>query len=157
MVMRKIKKLLGIVWMLIGPLFFILLVISAFKNIQQGGQGDISNPVPWIIIIAVSAPISIGLTIFGWYSWKGEYDSVLWKYNSTILQWVNLKLANGNCKITAFILISCCKSFRFDFYFWLLTFEFFSRISGIKFYGIVFGNDCVNKLPDSACIAIICR
>lgn len=72
--MQKIKRLLGIFWMLLGPLIFILLVYSAFQNIQQGGQGDISNPVPWIIIITISIPISIGLTIFGWYSWKGEYD-----------------------------------------------------------------------------------
>ena len=77
MAMQKIKRLLGIIWMLIGPLFFILLVVSAFQNIQKGGQGDISNPVPWIIIIAVSAPIAIGLTIFGWYSWKGEYDNTI--------------------------------------------------------------------------------
>lgn len=75
--MKKIKRVLGLLWMIIGPIFFILLVISAFQNIQQDGSGDISNPVPWIIIITVSAPIAIGLTIFGWYSWKGEYDNVI--------------------------------------------------------------------------------
>lgn len=72
--MQKIKRLLGIFWMLLGPLFFILLVYSAFQNIQQGGEGDINNPVPWIIIITISIPIAVGLTIFGWYSWNGEYD-----------------------------------------------------------------------------------
>ena len=75
--MKKIKRVLGLLWMIIGPIFFILLVISAFQNIQENGSGDISNPVPWIIILTVSAPIAIGLTIFGWYSWKGEYDNVI--------------------------------------------------------------------------------
>jgi hypothetical protein len=60
--------------MLVGPVAFVLLIISAVKNINSSNQGDISNPIPWIIIISVFAPIAIGLTIFGWYSWKGEYD-----------------------------------------------------------------------------------
>jgi len=75
--MKKIKRVLGLLWMIIGPAFFILLLISAFENIQHDGRGDISNPVPWIIILTVSAPIAVGLTIFGWYSWKGEYDEVV--------------------------------------------------------------------------------
>jgi hypothetical protein len=72
--MNQIKRYLGVVWMLAGPVSFILLVISAIQNINVAGTGDISNPVPWIIIIAIFAPIAIGLSIFGWYSWKGEYD-----------------------------------------------------------------------------------
>ena len=72
--MNKLKKFLGILWMLIGPVAFVLLVISAVKNINSSNQGDISNPIPWIIIISIFAPIAVGLTIFGWYSWKGEYD-----------------------------------------------------------------------------------
>lgn len=62
--------------MLTGPVFFIGLIYSALKNINSGGQGDISNPVPWIIIITISIPITIGLVIFGWYSWKGEFDEI---------------------------------------------------------------------------------
>ncbi len=60
--------------MLIGPLVFIMLIISAFQNINSSVKGDISNPVPWIIIITIFAPIAFGLSIFGWYSWKGEYN-----------------------------------------------------------------------------------
>jgi hypothetical protein len=73
--MNQLKKFLGIIWMLIGPLLFILLVWSAITNINAKGSGDISNPVPWIIIIFIFAPIAVGLSIFGWYSWKGEYNS----------------------------------------------------------------------------------
>ena len=72
--MNQVKRFLGLLWVLIGPIVFILLVISAIQNINSSGKGDISNPIPWIIILAIFAPIAIGLTIFGWYSWKGEYD-----------------------------------------------------------------------------------
>ena len=73
--MDKLKQFLGILWMLVGPVAFVLLIISAVKNINSSNPGDISNPIPWIIIISIFAPIAIGLTIFGWYSWKGEYDN----------------------------------------------------------------------------------
>jgi Zn-dependent protease with chaperone function len=72
--MNQLKRFLGILWMLIGPTVFVLLIISAVQNINSSGKGDISNPIPWIIILAIFAPIAIGLTIFGWYSWKGEYN-----------------------------------------------------------------------------------
>ena len=74
--MKQIKRFLGIVWMLIGPVFLFTLLFSAFKNINASGQGDISNPVPWIIIITISIPIATGLVVFGWYSWKGEFDEI---------------------------------------------------------------------------------
>lgn len=72
--MNGLRKLLGLVWMLLGPGAIALLLYAAFKNINSTAKGDISNPVPWIIIIAVFTPIAIGLMIFGWYSWQGEYD-----------------------------------------------------------------------------------
>jgi hypothetical protein len=72
--MNQVKRYLGILWMLTGPVIFILLVFSAVKNINSTVKGDISNPIPWIIILAIFAPIAVGLTIFGWYCWKGEYD-----------------------------------------------------------------------------------
>ena len=61
--------------MALGPAAVVLLVYAAFKNINSAGNGDITNPVPWIIVIAIFTPIAIGLVIFGWYSWKGEYDN----------------------------------------------------------------------------------
>jgi fatty acid desaturase len=72
--MNKIKRYLGIVWMLAGPVVFFMLVASAIKNIYSDLKGDISNPVPWIIIIVIFIPVAIGLVVFGWYSWKGDYD-----------------------------------------------------------------------------------
>jgi hypothetical protein len=74
--MDNIKRFLGIIWMLTGPVLFIMLLISALNNINSNTKGDISNPVPWIIILAIFLPIAIGLSIFGWYAFKGDYRSM---------------------------------------------------------------------------------
>ncbi len=62
--------------MVLGPIAIAILVWGAANNINPLGTGDINKPLPWIIIIAIFTPIAIGLTIFGWYAWKGEYDRV---------------------------------------------------------------------------------
>ena len=72
--MEKVKRFLGLLWMLIGPVIIFLLITSALENIDPSRDGDINKPVPWIIIISIFTPIAIGLVIFGWYAWKGEYD-----------------------------------------------------------------------------------
>ena len=74
--MDKLKRYLGIIWMLIGPVIFIMLVISAVNNINGHAKGDISNPIPWLIILGIFLPIAIGLTIFGYYALKGNYDKM---------------------------------------------------------------------------------
>jgi fatty acid desaturase len=71
--MSNLKKYLGLVWMIIGPVAIAILVYGAIINIRVGGKGDINQPLPWIIIIAIFTPIAIGLTVFGWYAWRGEY------------------------------------------------------------------------------------
>ncbi|HEX6335190.1 MAG TPA: hypothetical protein VFZ78_13245 [Flavisolibacter sp.] len=72
--MNKVKRLLGLLWMVLGPVTIAVLVGGAVQNIDLKGTSDISRPLPWIIIIAIFTPVAIGLTIFGWYAWKGEYD-----------------------------------------------------------------------------------
>ena len=72
--MNSIKRLLGLLWMLVGIASIVILIIGAMENIDLHGTADINKPVPWVIIIAVFTPIAIGLMIFGWYAWKGEYD-----------------------------------------------------------------------------------
>ncbi|RZK46068.1 MAG: hypothetical protein EOO94_03385 [Pedobacter sp.] len=74
--MKQLKRYLGIVWMLIGPAIIFVLIRSAVSNISSGGNGDINKPVPWIIVISIFTPIAIGLVIFGWYAWKGEFDEI---------------------------------------------------------------------------------
>lgn len=72
--MRMIKKLVGLVCMITGPVMIVVLLVSAVKNIDLSGTLDINKPVPWVIIITIFTPIAVGLVIFGWYAWKGEYD-----------------------------------------------------------------------------------
>jgi purine-cytosine permease-like protein len=72
--MNKLKRYAGVVWIIAGPLIFILLIMAAWYNIDSTGTKDINKPIPWIIIIGIFSPIVIGLVIFGWYALKGEYD-----------------------------------------------------------------------------------
>lgn len=71
--MDQLKRIMGVVWMLVAPVVIYFLVMGALRNIG-GGMNDINKPVPWIIIIAVFTPITAGLFIFGYYAFKGEYD-----------------------------------------------------------------------------------
>jgi fatty acid desaturase len=72
--MDQLKRILGLVWIIIAIAAIAALLIGAVYNIDVNGTTDISKPVPWIIIIGIFTPISIGLIVFGWYAWKGEYD-----------------------------------------------------------------------------------
>ena len=73
--MHTLKKIMGIVLMLLAPIVIYFLLSGAFHNIGYGSK-DINKPVPWIIIITIFTPIAIGLMIFGYYSFKGEYDNL---------------------------------------------------------------------------------
>lgn len=72
--MNSIKKILGIIWLLLAPIVIYFLVSGAIAHIDTAGKKDINNPVIWIIIILIFTPIAIGLMIFGWYAIKGEYE-----------------------------------------------------------------------------------
>jgi uncharacterized Tic20 family protein len=77
--MSAFKKLLGIFLLLLAPLLIYALIDGAINNIDTAGKKDINNPVIWIIIIAIFVPIAVGLMIFGWYAFRGEYDYVAQK------------------------------------------------------------------------------
>ena len=72
--MRSLKRILGLVWMVVGPVAICILLWGAISNIDTAGKADINKPLPWIIIIAIFTPIAIGLSIFGWYALKGDYN-----------------------------------------------------------------------------------
>jgi hypothetical protein len=74
--MNTIKKYLGIVWIIVAIAAIIFLVQSAIYNIQPDGKLDINKPMPWVIIIIIFMPIAVGLALFGWYAFKGEYDKI---------------------------------------------------------------------------------
>ena len=72
--MNAFKRYFGLLFLLLAPLVIYELVSGAIANIDTAGKKDINSPVIWIIIIAIFTPIAIGLVIFGWYAFRGEYD-----------------------------------------------------------------------------------
>jgi uncharacterized Tic20 family protein len=70
------KRYFGLLFLLIAPFVIYELVMGAINNIDAAGKKDINNPVIWIIIIAIFTPVAIGLVIFGWYAFRGEYDDL---------------------------------------------------------------------------------
>ena len=74
--MNFVKRYLGIILLILAPLVIYTLVDGAITHIDPDGKKDINNPVIWVIIIAIFTPIAIGLMIFGWYAFRGEYDKL---------------------------------------------------------------------------------
>lgn len=70
--MNAIKKYLGIVWMLLGPFGIYYLVKTAAAEIAK--KPVIDTEIQWAVFLIVFIPIAIGLVIFGYYAWKGEYE-----------------------------------------------------------------------------------
>ncbi len=74
--MNAFKKYFGLIFLLLAPLVIYELIAGAIANIDTAGKKDINNPVIWVIIIAIFTPIAIGLVIFGWYAFRGEFDEL---------------------------------------------------------------------------------
>ncbi|WP_343522551.1 DUF6814 family protein [Pedobacter sp.] len=74
--MNTLKKFLGLVWMVLGPLTMAFLFIQAIDKVGLT-HTDIERTntiLQWAIILFIFLPISLGLMIFGFYAWKGEYN-----------------------------------------------------------------------------------
>lgn len=71
--MNAIKRILGIVWFLMGPAVLGFLVYEAIKK-NALPTSTSNDMLQWGIIIGIFVPIAIGLMIFGFYSLKGAYD-----------------------------------------------------------------------------------
>jgi hypothetical protein len=67
---------MGLILIILSPVILYFLINGALVNIDVNGKKDINKPIPWIIIISIFTPISVGLGIFGYYAFKGEYDDV---------------------------------------------------------------------------------
>jgi hypothetical protein len=70
--MNKLKRILGYVWILIGPIIITYLCLTAFKEINNKPTAD--TIIQWSVFIFISLPVGAGLMLFGWYALKGEYD-----------------------------------------------------------------------------------
>ena len=72
--MNAFKRYFGLIFLFIAPFVIYELVSGAVQNIDTKKTALINSPVNWIVIIAIFIPIAIGLVIFGWYAFRGEYD-----------------------------------------------------------------------------------
>jgi hypothetical protein len=70
--MDKLKRILGIVWILLGPATLIFLVNEAWQKIQANPVHDVY--LPWMIIVIICIPIAIGMVLFGYFALLGEYS-----------------------------------------------------------------------------------
>ncbi|AEW02884.1 hypothetical protein A4D02_02535 [Niastella koreensis] len=70
--MNQLKKWLGIVWMLLGPVAIYYLIKTAAAEIAK--TPGINTIIQWAVFVIIFIPIAIGLVIFGYYALKGEYD-----------------------------------------------------------------------------------
>jgi NhaP-type Na+/H+ or K+/H+ antiporter len=72
--MNTLKKILGIVWMILAPVIICFLIYEAFVKIDLSKPAEKANTIlQWVIILLIFTPISIGLFIFGHYATKDEY------------------------------------------------------------------------------------
>lgn len=72
--MNQIKRYLGIIWMLLGPVAIYYLIKTAADEIAK--KPVIDTKIQWAVFVVVFIPIAIGMVIFGYYAFKGEYDQL---------------------------------------------------------------------------------
>ncbi len=70
--METLKRFAGLVWMALGPLSIAFLIRTAAAEIAK--KPVVDTMIQWGVFVVIFVPIAIGLVIFGWYAWKGEYD-----------------------------------------------------------------------------------
>jgi hypothetical protein len=70
--MNQLKRIAGIIWILLGPLAVYYLVKTAAAEIAK--KPVIDTKIQWIVFVVVFIPIAIGIIIFGYYALQGDYD-----------------------------------------------------------------------------------
>ncbi len=70
--MDTLRKIFGIAWMGLGPLAIFYLVNTAIREMEH--KPGLDTRIQWITFIIIFIPIAIGLSLFGYYAIKGEYD-----------------------------------------------------------------------------------
>lgn len=76
--MKNVRRIVGLVWLILAPVAVIFMFQQAFEKtgLAPEGVAKINTALQWGIILFIFIPVSIGLAIFGYYSLKGEYDTL---------------------------------------------------------------------------------
>jgi len=70
--MNAVKKYAGIIWMALAIVSYLFLIYTSYNQIHAKPTTD--TIVQWVIFDVIFLPINIGLLIFGWLAFKGDYD-----------------------------------------------------------------------------------
>ncbi|MFN3664837.1 MAG: DUF6814 family protein [Sediminibacterium sp.] len=73
--MKQIKRIAGIIWILLGPVAVFFMIKTAANEIAAKPSTD--TWIQWGVFVVVFLPIAFGLSLFGYYALKGEYDTEL--------------------------------------------------------------------------------
>jgi MFS family permease len=73
------KRFTGLIWMALSVFVFVYLCYRADLEISlaiASGKADevLNQRMFWWIILPIFTPIMVGLGLFGWYAWRGEYE-----------------------------------------------------------------------------------
>jgi hypothetical protein len=75
--MDSLKRILGVVWALLGPAIIIGMVWRAVTELGQVKPDKVQETyIFWIIVIAIFVPIALGLMLFGIYAMRNEYKAI---------------------------------------------------------------------------------
>jgi hypothetical protein len=72
--MNNIKKIGGLIWMSLAIVAILMLFKQAATEFAQNPSLD--TRMFWYTIIPIFLPIVVGLVVFGWYAFKGEYGGL---------------------------------------------------------------------------------
>lgn len=83
--MEIIKKMFGIVCIIVAPILIFMMFRQFFTEIPALETAILAGKKPasdmqstyifWIITITIFVPIAFGLSLFGYYAFKGEYEN----------------------------------------------------------------------------------
>ncbi len=75
--MDLLKRILGVVWALLGPAIIIGMIWRAATELGQVKPDKVQETyIFWSIVIAIFVPIALGLMLFGIYALRNEYKAV---------------------------------------------------------------------------------
>lgn len=76
--MQIVKKYLGLIWILLGPVAMVFMAWQAWEKISAAHPGidQTNTALQWGIILLIFIPIAIGLVIFGKYALSDAYDKL---------------------------------------------------------------------------------
>jgi hypothetical protein len=72
--MNSFKRFMGLVWMVVGVVVYIILLKTAIAQVAVKPMVD--TIIQWSIFVIIFLPITIGFLIFGWLAFKGAYDKL---------------------------------------------------------------------------------